>query len=295
MMNKSLQSFFLEYGEDINRELKKALAEKGVCPELLAQAMDYAVFPGGKRIRPLLTLAFSQALGGETAQAMLPAIAIELIHSYSLVHDDLPCMDDDDMRRGKPSTHCQFGYANAVLTGDALLTKAFEVLGKLADAKSAVEIIKIISRAAGAHGMVGGQVLDMLHQQDESASAAELALIHKLKTGALIAASCECGAVIAGCDKEIRTCAVAYGEAIGLAFQIVDDILDHCGDSAKLGKHAGKDAAENKLTFVKLYGVEESKVMAREAIDNAFLALTDAGIKNGVLHEIGNYIIERDW
>lgn len=241
--------------------------------DIVSEAMKYSVRNGGKRIRPMLTLEFCKACGAEPEKALPLACAVEMIHTYSLIHDDLPCMDDDDYRRGKPSCHIAFGEANALLAGDALLTLAFETAVK-ADiaAENVVRAVKELSYSAGILGMVGGQVLD-LQNENKALTLSELEQIHNLKTGELIRVACVLGCVAAGADEEKIKAAEAYAKGIGLTFQIVDDILDVTSDAETLGKPIGSDAENQKTTYVSLLGIEKSKEVAAELTRKAKAAL----------------------
>ena len=241
--------------------------------DIVSEAMKYSVRNGGKRIRPMLTLEFCKACGAESEKALPFACAVEMIHTYSLIHDDLPCMDDDDYRRGKPSCHIAFGEANALLAGDALLTLAFETAVK-ADiaAENVVRAVKELSYSAGILGMVGGQVLD-LQNENKALTLSELEQIHNLKTGELIRVACVLGCVAAGADEEKIKAAEAYAKGIGLTFQIVDDILDVTSDAETLGKPIGSDAENQKTTYVSLLGIEKSKEVAAELTRKAKAAL----------------------
>lgn len=241
--------------------------------DIVSEAMKYSVRNGGKRIRPMLTLEFCKACGAEPEKALPFACAVEMIHTYSLIHDDLPCMDDDDYRRGKPSCHIAFGEANALLAGDALLTLAFETAVK-ADiaAENVVRAVKELSYSAGILGMVGGQVLD-LQNENKALTLSELEQIHNLKTGELIRVACVLGCVAAGADEEKIKSAEAYAKGIGLTFQIVDDILDVTSDAETLGKPIGSDAENQKTTYVSLLGIEKSKEVAAELTRKAKAAL----------------------
>lgn len=241
--------------------------------DIVSEAMKYSVRNGGKRIRPMLTLEFCKACGAEPENALPLACAVEMIHTYSLIHDDLPCMDDDDYRRGKPSCHIAFGEANALLAGDALLTLAFETAVK-ADiaAENIVRAVKELSYSAGILGMVGGQVLD-LQNENKALTLSELEQIHNLKTGELIRVACVLGCVAAGADEEKIKSAEAYAKGIGLTFQIVDDILDVTSDAETLGKPIGSDAENQKTTYVSLLGIEKSKEVAAELTRKAKAAL----------------------
>ena len=223
----------------------------------LFEAMRYSLLAGGKRIRPVLVLEFCRICGGDWKKALPFAAAIEMVHTYSLIHDDLPCMDNDDYRRGKLTNHKVFGEAQAVLAGDALLTAAFDTIASAdADAVERIQIVQILAGAAGQLGMVGGQVLD-IDGENQKLSAEQVHTIHRLKTGALISAACRMGAAAGNASDTQMQAARAYAEAIGLAFQIRDDMLDVMGDAAKLGKATGMDG--NKNTFASLYGIERCK------------------------------------
>lgn len=254
----------------INDALEEYLPKSG---DIVSEAMKYSVRNGGKRIRPMLTLEFCKACGAEPENALPLACAVEMIHTYSLIHDDLPCMDDDDYRRGKPSCHIAFGEANALLAGDALLTLAFETAVK-ADiaAENIVRAVKELSYSAGILGMVGGQVLD-LQNENKALTLSELEQIHNLKTGELIRVACVLGCVAAGADEEKIKSAEAYAKGIGLTFQIVDDILDITSDAETLGKPIGSDAENQKTTYVSLLGIEKSKEVAAELTRKAKAAL----------------------
>ena len=262
----------------------------------LSEAMRYAMLSGGKRLRPTLALAACEALGGSAADALRPALALEMIHTYSLVHDDLPAMDDDDLRRGRPTTHKAFGEATAILAGDALLTLAFEILathpaGEAAAGRRA-EAVALVARRAGASGMVGGQIAD-LAAEGKIAAIAELEWIHRHKTGALIAAAVEIGAIHAAAGGEERAAMSRYGEALGLAFQIVDDILDRTAPASALGKTPGKDEASGKVTYPSLLGLDESRREADRLVAIA-LASIPASVKDrDVLEALARYAVDR--
>lgn len=242
---------------------------------ILLDAERYSLFAGGKRIRPMLTLEFCKMFGGEESAALPFACAVEMIHTYSLIHDDLPCMDDDDMRRGKPTNHKMFGEAIALLAGDALLTGAFEAAASntAAGAETSAKAVAYLAGCAGRYGMIGGQVMD-LEGEKKPLSPEELLKLHSLKTGALISAASVLGALAAGVafDDPRMEAVVTYAEKIGLAFQIVDDILDCTGDAQELGKATGVDAAHQKTTFMSFYSVEEAQYYAdrltQEAIES---------------------------
>ena len=257
----------------------------------LFESMEYSLLAGGKRLRPFLVYEFCRLCGGSEEQADPAAMAVEMIHSYSLIHDDLPCMDDDDLRRGKPTNHKVFGEAAAVLAGDGLLTDAFTVLTE-ADlpAETVVELVKTLSLCAGPFGMVGGQVLDMA-AEERSCTKKEVLDIQKRKTGALIRAACEMGVLCGGGSESQRNAATRYAEAIGLAFQIRDDILDAEGDAEKLGKAVGVD--ENKNTFVKLCGLDYCKRKVQRLTRQAIDAL-ESFAEPEVLISLARYLAKRD-
>ena len=242
----------------------------------LLDAERYSLFAGGKRIRPLLTLEFCRMLGGEDAAALPFACAVEMIHTYSLIHDDLPCMDNDDLRRGKPTNHKVFGESTALLAGDSLLTGAFEAAAtnRAVSAETAVKAVAYLSGCAGRYGMVGGQIMD-LEGEHKTLTVDELLKLHSLKTGALISAAAVMGALAAGVDliDPRMEDVVTYAENIGLAFQIVDDILDATGDSEALGKNVGVDAERNKNTFLSFYSVEEAQFYADRLTRDAVSAI----------------------
>jgi len=267
----------------------------------LAEAMRYSLEAGGKRLRPALCLASAEAVGGARSHALPAACAIELIHTYSLIHDDLPAMDNDTMRRGKPTLHVVAGEGMAILAGDGLLTQAFHVLASSsADSGLVLRAIRVIAEAAGPTGMVGGQAIDLASvtpdprgQAAPILDAAGLAAMHAKKTGALIRASAVSGAVLGGgVERQIAAIDAAAAE-FGLAFQIVDDILDVEGDAAQLGKSTGKDAAAGKPTYPAFFGIAKSRSMANDCIARAADALAGAGIANSWLLGIGRWIVER--
>ena len=233
-------------------------------PEALHSAMRHLVFPGGKRLRPLLAMASAEAVGGSAAQSLPAAAAVELIHTYSLIHDDLPCMDDDDLRRGKPTTHVVHGEALGVLAGDGLQALAFEVLGSQ-DRPCAASMVSVLARAAGMVGMVGGQALDLAAEGKDVDEAAVFA-IHQAKTGALLGAAAELGAIAAGADPDQQARCRAYGLGLGLLFQYSDDLLDVTASQSDLGKTPGKDQAAGKATIVALLGVAGARARVAELV-----------------------------
>src|SRR6266545_2842536 len=263
-----IQRYIQEQKALIDEALARYLPAEEHYPPVIFQAMRYSVFAGGKRVRPILALAAAETVGA-TADAVLPlACALECIHTYSLIHDDLPALDNDDYRRGKLTNHKMFGEAVAILAGDALLTIAFEVLTRLdaPDARKVRMMAELSSSAGTVGGMIGGQVAD-LEGEGKPPNAELLESIHRAKTGALLRASLRLGALYAGAGDEPYRALSCYGEHVGLAFQIVDDILDVEESSQALGKTAGKDAQQRKITFPAVYGLEESRRMARQECD----------------------------
>jgi farnesyl diphosphate synthase len=265
-------------------------------PAGLGEAMRYAVLGGGKRLRPLLVLAACESLGGNADAAMRAACAVELIHAYSLVHDDMPCMDNDVLRRGKPTVHVKFGQATALLTGDALQALAFELLtpqdGSVPQAMQA-RLCALLARAAGEAGMAGGQAID-LASVGKALDEAQLKKMHELKTGALLQASVMMGAACGLATPAQAQALLAYGHAIGLAFQVVDDILDVTADSATLGKTAGKDAEANKPTYVSILGMDRSQAYAQQLYAQAMQALTGVSfVQTHALTALADLVIKR--
>ena len=268
---------FSAYQETINTYLDHLVAEKDCYYQLIFKAMRYSLLDAGKRIRPVLVLEFARLCGVAEEDALPYACALEMIHTYSLIHDDLPCMDDDDLRRGRPTSHIVFGEATATLAGDALLNKAFEVASAAAvtgkiPPENALRAIKALSDASGADGMIGGQIIDM-EGENRTLPIEELRTLHRLKTGALIRAGAEIPCLLAGVSDEKLQAAISYAEAIGLAFQMQDDILDIEGDAALLGKATGADAACGKSTFVNILGLDRCKEMVNELTQTAIEAL----------------------
>jgi geranylgeranyl diphosphate synthase type II len=262
----------------VEETLDRLVPETGGDPPEMFKIMRYSLFAGGKRLRPILCVAGTEAVGGEPEAVLPAACALECIHTYSLIHDDLPAMDDDDFRRGNPTSHKVFGDAAAILGGDGLLTLAFEMMtgaemARAAGAERTIEAIKVLADAAGAVGMVGGQLLD-LRAGGRVKEPSELVEIHRRKTGAMIRASVYMGGLLGGGGDGQMAALSRYGERAGLAFQIVDDILDVEGDAELMGKSTGSDAAQDKATYPALHGLEASKEMAREVVDEAIGALS---------------------
>jgi geranylgeranyl diphosphate synthase type II len=295
-MSFDLETYMSDRAAAVDAALERVLPSESDRPETLHKAMRYSVFAGGKRLRPVLVIAGAEAVGGHLDDVMPAACAMELIHTYSLVHDDLPAMDNDDFRRGAPTSHKVFGEAMAILAGDALLTLAFRLVAQNfkpgMDAGRLLDAVAEIAGAAGHAGMVGGQVVD-LESERKRVSADVVDYIHAHKTGALIQASLSVGARICGATPaQLHALGVAGGD-LGLAFQIVDDILDVVSSSAELGKTAGKDQAQLKATYPAIHGLEASRARARELIDDAERALAELGPPAEPIRALGRFILER--
>ncbi|MEN6348401.1 MAG: polyprenyl synthetase family protein [Syntrophomonas sp.] len=278
--------------------LQSCLKEVDAYPPLIHEAMYYAVFNGGKRLRPIMVFEGARIAGGREEDVAPAACAIEMIHSYSLVHDDLPCMDDDDFRRGKPTCHKVFGEANAVLTGDALLTAAFELLGRCAGVKgieagNLLRVIEEIAHAAGSRGMVGGQVVD-LESEGKEIDYQTLKTLHSLKTGELFKASLRVGAILCGIDEEKLKALTGYAHYFGLAFQISDDILDVKGDEALTGKPVGSDEKNHKTTYPSLLGMEKSNELLAESAASCIKSLEGFGEEAGFLRRLACFTLYRE-
>jgi len=288
--------FLSQSAQAVEAEIESIIdARRSQVPDHLLHAMSYALLAGGKRIRPALLLACFKACGGsEPSQAMQAAVSIECMHTYSLIHDDLPCMDNDDLRRGQPTCHKQFDEATAVLAGDALQTLAFELVATLdVSSDMRLDVLHRLALASGAQGMVGGQMMDMQAEVNVVSSVLEVERIHIHKTGALIRYSCEAGAILAGAsDAQLSACS-RYGEAVGLLFQIADDILDATATSEALGKSAGKDAEQNKATYVSLEGLQKSQELAENMQLIAIEACDVLGKEGQDLVHLAHYILER--
>jgi geranylgeranyl diphosphate synthase type II len=285
---------------EIDAALGRFLKTDEGCPAQLAEAMRYAVLGPGKRLRPRLVLLAAEACSGSIDEAMPAACAVEMVHAYSLVHDDLPAMDDDDLRRGRATCHKVFGEATAILVGDALLARAFELLaGEVQMPERAARCCAVLARAAGATALVGGQADDCTtpplappHQGEGNVK--KLESIHRRKTGALIVASLELGGIVAGASDAELEPLHEYGRHLGLAFQITDDLLDVSGNSATVGKGVAKDAASGKMTFPGLLGVEESRQRARELVSQAVAALAPFGDRGHGLAAVARFVLERN-
>lgn len=303
----SLSAYLEARRTEIDAALAAWLPAPPETPAVVADAMRYSVTAGGKRLRPVLCLASAEAVGGDRASAMPAACAIEFIHTYSLIHDDLPAMDNDTMRRGRPTLHVVAGEGMAILAGDGLLTEAFALLSRdagtdrAADAARTLRVIQVIAVAAGAAGMVGGQALDLACVTPDPSGRPALALdadglraMHSRKTGALIRAAAVAGAIMGGATDATIAAIDAAAAELGLAFQIVDDLLDVEGASHDLGKTAGKDAAAGKPTYPALYGVTQSRAMADACLARAEASLVRAGLTDSRLLDIGRWIVARE-
>lgn len=280
----------------IDRFLRDYLAfkkEGDSCPEQLYKSMGYSLMAGGKRLRPILVIASYEAVGGRSKNILPVAASLELIHTYSLIHDDLPAIDNDDMRRNKPTNHRVFGEATAILAGDALLTDAFDMISRTPTrAEVLLNIIREITHACGPQGMIGGQMLDIL-LEGKKAKKRELLYIHTHKTGALICASVRIGAIMAEAPQDKLNALIRYGENVGLAYQIVDDILNIIGTEEEIGKSVGSDIVRGKNTYPSLFGIEKSREMAECLIEKSLMAIRDFDDKAEPLREIAKYILRR--
>jgi geranylgeranyl diphosphate synthase type II len=311
----TLSTFLERARAAVDERLELYLPRPPACPAIIAEAMRYSVFAGGKRLRPMLTLAAAAAVHRATgieeaffsdtvARALPAACAIELIHTYSLIHDDLPAMDNDTLRRGRPTLHVVYGDGIAILAGDGLHAEAFTLIAKGAapddpkSASQALRVLQVVGAAAGPLGMVGGQAIDLqaagqVPGHSITLDADGLRAMHAFKTGALIRAAAVSGAIMAGADEALVGAINAYAGEVGLAFQIVDDILDVEGDPASLGKTAGKDAASEKPTYPSLFGLDRSRALAAECLQRAHATLQAAGIGDSLLSGIAEWVVTR--
>jgi geranylgeranyl diphosphate synthase type II len=283
-----LKQYLADRARVVDDALERFLNDYDGIPTDLEEAIRFSLFPGGKRLRPALAMGASEAVCGQYEPALPAACAIELIHTYSLVHDDLPCMDDDDIRRGLPTVHRKFGEAAGVLVGDALQTMSFEILAGVRNQA----LLREIAHAAGPAGMVGGQHLDV-QAEGKDIELDAIRRVHRLKTGALIRVATRSGARLAKANREQLSALTAYGENIGLAFQIVDDILDVVGDDDEMGKRSGTDRARDKSTYPSLIGLDESRRLAAQARDDALDSLTAFGQEAEPLRALAAYVVER--
>jgi geranylgeranyl diphosphate synthase type II len=291
-----LRAYLAERARAVDEALGRFLPPETEIPETLHKAMRYSVFAGGKRLRPLLVIAGAEAVGGRMDDVLPTACAVELIHTYSLIHDDLPAMDNDDFRRGMPTSHKVFGEAMAILAGDGLLTLAFRLLAENfaagRDPRALRAVLVEIAEAAGTRGMVGGQAVD-IESEGQQVSPSRLEYIHLHKTAALIRASLRAGAMLCGASPPALQALAAAGSNLGLVFQIVDDILDVEGTTEELGKTAGKDQAQHKATYPALHGLEASRARARTLIAEAEAALAPLGSAADPIRAIAHFILER--
>jgi len=292
-----LKAYLTERRDLVNRTLAGFLPQVRGPAFRVVEAMHYSLFAGGKRLRPILCLAGAEAVGGDPGEALPVACALEMIHTYSLIHDDLPAMDDDDLRRGHPTCHKKFDEATAILAGDGLLTEAFRIIANAAahfEGREAMllEVMELIAAAAGYMGMVGGQMLDLL-AEGRKVNLKELETIHRMKTGALLTVSVRTGGLVAGGTRQEVTRLTSFGEKFGLAFQITDDILDVEGETAEMGKAAGMDAERQKATYPALLGPEQAKVWARRLVEEAVADVTPLGERAVPLQELARYLLVR--
>lgn len=294
-MDQPVETQMAKDAADVAVALATALDElidrRGVAQ--VVEAMRYSLLSGGKRLRPVLTIWSAEACGGGRAAAMGPAVAIECVHAFSLIHDDLPALDNDDLRRGQPTSHVKFGEATAILAGDALLALAFEVLATKSDAANVAGLmVAELANATGAAGMIGGEWLD-LDAEGKSPDGEEVERIHFGKTARLIQCACRLGGLSAGADRKQMAGLSGYGKALGLAFQIADDLLDVTGDPAAVGKRTGKDAAQGKPTYPAAVGVEPSRAKANALMDGAVEHLSAFGPEADRLRRLAKYVVER--
>lgn len=295
-MEALLKEYMTTVGTKTEARLKELLPEHNGYAEKVVEAMEYSLYAGGKRVRPLLCLAACEAVCGNSEKALDTACALECIHTYSLIHDDLPGMDNDDYRRGKLTNHKVFGEGMAILAGDALLNYAFEILsrpGQEVSADTSLKVVYEIGTASGVFGMIGGQTADILAEHTKPTKEL-LHYIHTHKTGALIRASARSGAILGGASSKEMEAITTYAEYLGLAFQITDDILDVVGDEAKIGKPVGSDEKNEKATFPSLFGLEESRYMAEDAVNKAVEALEIFGERGVVLKQLAQYLLTRE-
>lgn len=291
-----LKSYLLTRQKLIDRALNRFLPKAAAKPATIHKAMRYSLFVGGKRLRPVLSLAASEACGGAVSRAMPAACAVECIHTYSLIHDDLPCMDNDDFRRGQPTNHKVFGEGVAVLAGDALLTVAFEILAQ-AEGTARYKmpaLVRELAVASGSRWLIGGQVAD-LEGEGKKIGGAELKFIHQSKTAALLTAAIRLGAMSANASEPKLRSLTVFGQSLGLAFQVIDDILDVTQTSEKLGKSAGKDVAAQKATYPAIFGLEKSRKEAQRLTGLARTALKPFGAKGATLNALADYLLKRDY
>jgi geranylgeranyl diphosphate synthase type II len=294
----NLAAYLEERRAAIEQTLQDCLSfpDEKMAQQKIHEAMRYSVFAGGKRLRPILCMAAAAVAGGSEDDVLPAACAVELVHTYSLIHDDLPCMDDDDYRRGRLTSHKVFGENMAVLAGDALLTLAFEVISrdqKEQPSLAVLQAVRDLAQAAGSEGMIGGQVMDIL-SENQILSQNELQQLDRLKTGALIRVSLKIGALLAGAAPDVVKALCRYGDAFGLAFQITDDILDAVGDAEKMGKMPGADVKLGKATYATILGLERARELAAQSAETAKAALKDIHGDTAVLWALADYVMKRE-
>ena len=291
-----LKQYLATRAAEVDAALDAFLPKAKEKPATIHAAMRYSVFAGGKRLRPILCLAAAEACGGDPESAMPPACAVEVLHTYSLVHDDLPCMDDDDLRRGRPTCHKVYGEGMAVLTGDALLTEAFLILAQTSPAKRypGAAYVAELAMTGGSTRLIGGQVMD-LEGEGKKLTKAQLVKIHEAKTAALLTTSIRLGAMTANATEKQLEALTTFGHALGLAFQVIDDILDVTQSTEVLGKTAGKDVAVEKATYPAILGLEKSRKEAAKLTQEAMEALKPFGKKARHLQEIAEYLLKREY
>lgn len=296
MSDADLKSWLKATQVQVDGALGRYLPRENAAPKTIHKAMRYSIFAGGKRLRPVLCLAAAEACGGEIEDALAPACAVEIMHTYSLVHDDLPCMDDDDLRRGRPTSHKVFGEGMAVLTGDALLTEVFSVIALTPATKryGVKEYVEEIAHTGGSKKLIGGQVLD-LEGEGKKLQKKDLVKIHEAKTAALLTASVRLGAMTANATPRKLEALTTFGYNLGLAFQVIDDILDVTQTTEKLGKTAGKDEAVDKSTYPAILGLEKSRKEAARLTRKALKSLEVFGKKGARLEQIARYLLEREY
>lgn len=280
----------------IEKQLDKLVSEEDVPHLILLQAARYSLLNGGKRLRPLLTLATVETLGCNSEAALLPACALEMIHTYSLIHDDLPCMDDDDFRRGKPSLHKAFPEGHAVLAGDFLLTYAFDVLAhaEKLSIQQRLKLISIMSRKSGMPGMIAGQVMD-LEAEGKTINLEQLQAIHRNKTGAIITAAIEFGGVVAEASEDQMKVLSQFGHDVGLAYQIIDDVLDVTASTKKPGQAIGSDIENGKATYVSLMGLKQAREMAQQLLETSKMAIRSLGKDTRLLEQFADRLVNREF
>jgi geranylgeranyl diphosphate synthase type II len=296
-MRADVTEYLAARKDEVDRELSRLLPPETAWPATLHRAIRHSLFAGGKRLRPILCLTAAETIGGEAGPALAPACGLEMIHTYSLIHDDLPALDDDALRRGVPTCHVVFGEAIAILAGDALLTHGLGTLARYPEdeiyTEPKIKAVQTVVEAIGTTGMIGGQVADLEAEKEERPSEALVEKIHESKTGRLIRAALAVGGLLAFAEDEDLARLDTYGRAIGLAFQIKDDLLDLEADTATLGKASGKDAAAGKATFPAVWGAERSRAMLSEKVEDAIAAASHLPNKGGFLHDLARFVGER--